>query len=357
MLLRRAIVFVALVTYAAAVGAPAVASAVPPQIRKPQPAPNRPSDVLPLPPAAYDPALQIGGTDVKARKIETRLSVGARINGYGPYQFIVDTGADTSVIGAGLARQLELPLGTPVTLHGMTSSALVDRVEVASLTLGSTTINKLQLPALSEADLGGRGIIGLDALVRQRIMMDFDNRSIKVEDARTPIRALPGEIVVVARRRRGQLILTAVRANNVRLDAIIDTGSEITIGNMALRSKLVRRRGTLLRKVEMIGVTGVALKIELALIDELEVGPILLRNVPIAFVDAPPFKLFGLSEQPALLLGTDLMENFRRVSLDFRARKVRFQLRRCTSQGIMISTNPGNFSRISGTSSGEACAS
>ena len=45
-----------------------------------------------------------------------------------------------------------------------------------------------------------------------------------------------------------------------------------------------------------------------------------------AFADVPPFKLFGLSDQPALLLGTDILESFRRVSLDFRARKVRFQL-------------------------------
>ena len=73
----------------------------------------------------------------------------------------------------------------------------------------------------------------------------------------------------------------------------------------------------------------------------------LLRDVPMAFADVPPFKLFGLSDEPALLLGTDILENFRRVSLDFRARKVRFQLRRCDSQGIIISTNPSAFTRIS----------
>jgi len=52
----------------------------------------------------------------------------------------------------------------------------------------------------------------------------------------------------------------------------------------------------------------------------------------------PPFKMFGLSEEPALLLGTDLLETFRRISLDFRARKVRFQLRSCKTEGVMIST-------------------
>jgi hypothetical protein len=39
-----------------------------------------------------------------------------------------------------------------------------------------------------------------------------------------------------------------------------------------------------------------------------------------------------------MFLGTDLMENFRRVSLDFHARKVRFQLKRCQSTGFYLST-------------------
>ena len=66
----------------------------------------------------------------------------------------------------------------------------------------------------------------------------------------------------------------------------------------------------------------------------------MLRDVPIAFADVPPFKLFGLADEPALLLGTDILETFRRVSLDFRARKVRFQLRRCGTEGVVISTEP-----------------
>ncbi|WP_185829257.1 retroviral-like aspartic protease family protein [Sphingomonas ginkgonis] len=334
---------------------PASAAPEPPRIGRPQPAPDRPSTIAPLPPASYDPALQIGGTDVKARKVETRLSVDVLINGRGPYKFIVDSGADTSVVGTGLAGQLALPLGTPVTLHGMTESALVARVKVASFTLGGTTVHDLELPALNEGDVGGAGMIGLDALVQQRLLMDFDKRLIKVEDGRAAIRALPGEIVVVARRRRGQLILTAVRASSQRLDAIIDSGSEVTIGNIALRDKLIRKRRANVRTIDVIGVTGGTMQIEMAIVDELEIGPILLHDVPIAFVDAPPFKLFGLADQPALLLGTDLMEQFRRVSLDFYHRKVRFQLRRCASQGIVISTNPDNYSRISGINGNEAC--
>jgi hypothetical protein len=293
----------------------------------------------------FDPTLAVGGDDVKARKVETRLSVEVRVNDRGPYQFIVDSGADTSVIGMRIARDLQLPLATPVILNAMTARNVVDRVKVDRLTVGSSTIGDLELPALREVDVGGAGMIGIDALVHQRLMLDFEKRLIKVEDARIPVMHEPGEIVILAKRQRGQLILTHVKAVGYELDAVIDTGSEVTIGNIALRDKLIRRNHARFVEVPVIGVTGETINLQMARIDELQLGPVVLRDVPMAFADVPPFKMFGLSKEPALLLGTDLLDTFRRVSLDFRARKVRFQLRRC-EEAVVISTDPDNFSRL-----------
>jgi len=69
------------------------AASEPPRIRNPQPAPNTPPDVPPLPPAFFDPTLAVEGQDLKARKVETRLTVQVLVNGQGPYNFIVDSGA------------------------------------------------------------------------------------------------------------------------------------------------------------------------------------------------------------------------------------------------------------------------
>ena len=335
--------------------APAQSEAAPepPRIGKPRPAPA-PPNMPPLPPAVIDEALDIAGDDIGARKVETRLSVEVRVNGRGPYQFVVDSGADTSVVGLRIARDLQLPLGTPVTLNNMTDRNVVDRVHVAELSLGPSIIRNLQLPALREADLGGAGMIGIDALARQRLMMDFEKRLIRIEDASTAVKSKPGDIVVTARLQRGQLILTEVKAGRVTLDAVIDTGSQITIGNSALRDKLVRRRIGKFKTVTATGVTGTTVQLQLAQVGELRLGSVILRNVPMAFADVPPFKVFGLADKPALLIGTDLLETFRRISLDFRARKVRFQLRRCR-QGVAISTSPSaSLTQLS--SSGQACA-
>jgi len=326
-----------------------------PKIEKPRPAPST-TKMPPLPPAVIDDTLAIGGEDINARKVSTRMTVEVLVNGRGPYRFLVDSGADTSVVGLRIARELQLPVASPAILHGMTASARVDRVKVDQLSLGQSTFRNLELPALREQDLGGDGMVGIDALVEQRLMMDFEKRVIKAEDARQPAKLLDGEIVVTARRRRGQLILTQVKAVGLPLEAVVDTGSEITIGNLALRDKLIRGNRDKFLTVRATGVTGVTIELQLARIGELRLGSVTLRDVPIAFADVPPFQVFGLSKGPALLLGTDLLETFRRVSLDFRARKVRFQLRRCGSTGVMISTQPSSWTtRLSSNENMAVC--
>lgn len=356
--MRARVIGFALGLFAASGALAATATTEPPAIGRPRPVPpGNPANLPPLPPAQFDSTLAIQGEDIKARENSTRLNVDVKVNGRGPYRFVVDSGADTSVVGLRIAHDLELPLGTPAVLNAVTSRDVVDRVKVAQLTIGSSNISDLELPALRESDVGADGLIGIDALSAQRLMMDFETHKVRVEDAKHPFRSEPDEIVVVAKRVRGQLILTAVHAGNVSLDAIIDTGSEVSIGNLALRDKLLGRHGTRFWTVDAIGVTGVPVKLQMATISYLQLGPITLQDVPIAFADVPPFSMFGLGNEPALMLGTDLLETFRRISLDFKARKVRFQLRRCGTDGVTINTQPdvSRISRLSSTNSPDVC--
>jgi len=342
--LRRA----GLTTLAAALSLLAAQSAARPPVKGPV------SALPPLKPAVIDDGLAISGEELAAKKVNTRLTVEVGVNGTGPYRFVVDSGADTSVIGERLAKALKLPAGEPAMLHGITESRRVERVQVDSLQLGSTEVRDLELPRLDDYHVGAAGMIGLDALVEQRMVLDFDQRKITIDDGSRPMPRMDGEIVVTARLKRGQLILTQVRANGLSLNAVIDTGSEITIGNMALHRKIARNKKVVMQQVELMGVTGAAIKVDIAIVPELRLGSVVLTDVPIAFADVAPFTAFGLQDQPSLLLGTDLMENFRRISLDFHNRKVRFQLRKCENQGIVISTTQ-TMSRI-GTEKGNNTA-
>lgn len=250
------------------------------------------------------------------------------VNGQGPFRFLVDSGADRSVIGAGLAKHLALPPGNPVNLQGVAGASRVETVVVDKLQLGSNVATAVVAPALPERFLGAQGLIGIDALAEARLMVDFDAKTVTVADPRSPEPSLPGEIVVTAHRRHGQLILTQASVASSRVYAVIDTGAEITMGNSALQARVFRgRHAPPLQPITLISVTGQSVVANLVILPELRIGNITLANVPVAFVDAPPFRLFGLAEQPALLLGTDVLQSFRRISLDFRARKVRFSLR------------------------------
>jgi predicted aspartyl protease len=258
------------------------------------------------------------------------MTVGVMINGHGPYRFLIDSGADRSVIGAALARNIGLQPSGAVTLHDVAGSSRVETVRIDALRVGSSEMFGIEAPALFERDLGAQGLVGIDALSEQRLSMDFVAKTVTVQDPRRPERTAGGvdEIVVTAQRRKGQLILTGVRIGKDDLNAVIDTGAQVTIGNTALYNRVFgRRRPPPLLPITLTSVTGQRIEAQMAIVPELRVGKLTLQNVPVAFIDVPPFRLFGLADQPSLLLGTDVLEVFRRVSLDFRNRKVRFVLR------------------------------
>ena len=289
-----------------------------------------PAPLPTIPPATIDNSLEITGDPLEAQQVKARLFIAVEVDGRGPFRFLVDSGADRTVIGLNLASQLALPLGKTVKLQSMAGASRVDTVRIASLKLGDSRIANIAAPALPERYIGAQGLIGIDALADQRLLLDFDKKTITVQDSRKP-ELVSGfdEIVVTARRRNGQLILTAASVRGIPIYAVIDTGSEITTGNLALQDRVFGvRRPPQAHPVTLTSVTGQTLVANLAVLSNIRIGGIDLANVPVAFADAPPFRLFGLEHQPALLLGSDVLEAFRRVALDFRARKVRFTIRR-----------------------------
>ncbi len=286
-------------------------------------------DTPTLPPASIDNSLEILGDAIDAEQIRNRLLIDVKVNGKGPFHFLVDSGADRTVIGFGLAARLNLPAGPAVKLQSMAGATQVGTVLIDRLTIGTSEIVGITAPALSERDLGAQGLVGIDALADQRLLLDFDAHTITVQDSRKPDTLESGEIVVTARRRRGQLILTQASLGGSHLYAVIDTGAELTIGNSALLTEIFHgHQPPALQPITLISVTGQTISAKAATLPAIRIGGIVLQNVVVAFVDAPPFALFGLSRQPALLLGTDLLKSFKKVGLDFRNRKVRFVLRR-----------------------------
>jgi len=278
--------------------------------------------------AVIDDCLTVDGVQMAARALDTRLSVNVQVNGSGPFQFLVDSGADRSVIGAMLARRLGLPAGEPVRLNDVAGATEVGTFLVDHLQVGESSTFAISAPALPEQFLGAQGIVGVDALADRRIMLDFQTNSITLEDARQPERIEPDEIIVVGRRRHGQLILTEVRVEGLLVYAVIDTGSDMTIGNNALLEKLAGiRHPPGETPLVLNSVTGRSMPATGVTLTRIDIGTLRINNLRVAFADVAPFAVFGLADRPALLLGTDALRGLKRMSLDFHQYRVRFQLR------------------------------
>jgi predicted aspartyl protease len=294
----------------------------------PPPAPTSAPAAPNLRTAVIDDCLTVRGQEMAARVLDTRMAVSVEVNGNGPFRFLVDSGADRSVIGVALAKRLNLPASEIVHLNDVAGASDVGTFLVDTLKIGDAATFAVSAPALPEQFLGAQGIVGVDALADRRIMLDFQNNKITLEDARQPEPEVPGEIVVIGHRRHGQLILTEVRVGKLNVYALIDTGSDMTIGNYALLEKVAGSRHPPNQVAMMLSsVTGRSTPATGVVLPRIQIGGLRINNLPVAFADVAPFALFGMADRPAMLLGTDALRGLKRMSLDFHQYRVRFQLR------------------------------
>jgi predicted aspartyl protease len=265
-----------------------------------------------------------------------RVTVPVTIKGQGPFRFMVDTGAQATVVSSQLADQLGLDDRSSAVLVGIASKAAVETAMIPEFELGSRSFYIRTAPIVPQENLGGAdGILGLDSLQGQRVLIDFHKQRIYVADAKELGGNSGYEIVVKARRRLGQLIITGARLNGVDTNVIIDTGSQGSIGNLALLERL--RRTHSLGDNTMTDVNGKTLTAAVRVGRKLEIDNMQMNNIPIMFADAPPFEALNLVKDPALILGINELKMFRRVAIDFSNQRVLFDLPRGTRrQDAMI---------------------
>ena len=257
-----------------------------------------------------------------------RMTVPVTIEGEGPFRFMIDTGAQATVVTRGLSDRLGLKFLGKANVVGMASIQQVDLVELDGLEFAARTFDNLHVPLLEAQHIGADGILGLDSLQNLRVLIDFRKGTIAVDDAE----ALGGnrgyEIVVRARRKLGRLIIADARLDGVRTAVVIDTGAQGNLGNLALQKEL---RAKKLEKVRATDVHGIDIVGNLDFVDHLKIDEFQLNNLPVAFADGPAFAALDLDEKPALILGMRDLRLFDRVAIDFESRTVLFDMPRDVS--------------------------
>jgi predicted aspartyl protease len=249
-----------------------------------------------------------------------RIHAAVEINGQGPFRFILDTGANRSALAPEVVERLHLPAAEKVFLevHGVTGSAILPAVHIESLRAGGILMPPGSLPVLP-GDVFGRadGILGISGLQRASITVDFENDRVVIAPS-TGRRPAGGYMVVPTRITRGGLLQARGRVGRTRVTVIIDTGAERSLGNMPLLVELQKRsKRADETDTNVIGATttltsaGVSLVAPTIMIGEAE-----LTNLP--FGDLHAFEVWGLTKEPALLIGMDLLGLLQQIVIDYR---------------------------------------
>ncbi|PEQ11340.1 peptidase A2 [Novosphingobium sp. PC22D] len=252
-----------------------------------------------------------------------RMTVPVALDGTGPYRFLIDTGSQRTVVSTGVADRLALAVGPQVRIVSIAGVAGVASAHVGEMQFGEQILTGLQVPVLDGRHIGADGIVGTDSLQDRRVLLDFDRNLIAIGDPQELGGNSGFEIVVRARRKSGQLIITKAVIDGIKTSVVVDTGASNSIGNLALQRALGGRGAG---AAVIASVTGQTLDASIGVANKLSIGTLEVSNVAIAFADTPAFRELDLHRKPALFLGMRELRAFRRVAIDFPTREVRFDV-------------------------------
>jgi predicted aspartyl protease len=249
------------------------------------------------------------------------------INGKGPYRLVLDTGANSSAIVPSVAKSLGVPLHSrKVQLHGVTGSAIVPIIMADSIEIGDLFVSGATLPIVADVFGGAEGVLGPKGLGDKRIHIDFGNDMIEISRSRN--QSLPaGYTRVPIKFTEGQLLSFDIRIGTIRTKAILDTGAQLTLGNTALREALLRRK----REGIDQNIVGVTLDVQSGqsfAVPTIALGGIEVRNMRVVFGDMFIFEQWKMTEDPAILIGMDVIGSLDTLIIDYRQRELHLRARR-----------------------------
>lgn len=258
----------------------------------------------------------------------TRMAARVSVNGLGDLLFVIDTGAERTVIASEIAAQLALPPGPVQLVHGVTAAVRTPSVFIDRMVVGGRTVNDLVAPTFARAALGADGLIGLDVLSGFELRIDLRRRTVGLRPAQegvlliNPTNRLTGTRLGRVRQGRagrfGQLLLTT-DVEQVRLDGFIDSGAQYSIGNRALLRALGPRPPAppLATDPRVYGVAGAPLDAVAHEVDNIRIAGRRLGPTRMLFSDLHIFEALGLQDRPALLIGADILSRFGSIALNF----------------------------------------
>jgi predicted aspartyl protease len=261
-----------------------------------------------------------------------RIWAPVAVNGKGPYRLVLATGASHSALTPRLAEALGIqadPADT-IMLRGATGSVAVPMVPIATLEIGDLLMEPGKLAIIPDALAGADGVLGMEELANKRIHIDFRHDRITIVRSRNQ-RAAGGFATIPVKFLHDRLLVVDASMGGVPVKAIIDTGGETTLGNVALRLALAERRQNQDQEGRLDQIIGSTLDMQVGTRLEtptLALGTIMVRSSSMTFADFEIFKHWKLTDEPAMLIGMDVLGLLDTLIIDYRRKELQVKLPR-----------------------------
>src|ERR1700759_5456449 len=174
-----------------------------------------------------------------------RVSTDVFVDGQGPFSFLLDTASSRTMLFDHLRQQLKLEPSAPglLKVYAMNNIGTALPVEPRELRLGERRVTGLTLGVLPDelhgpqGELAADGILGMDALANDLLVMDHETLRLKLMDPATPgtdaYRKWPSAELMPYQGKDMDITLWWLRAKFGPQDvtALLDMGSGITMIN------------------------------------------------------------------------------------------------------------------------------
>ena len=251
------------------------------------------------------------------------------INGQGPFRFVIDTGANRSVLSQALATRLGLAPSGQDVVHSIDGAEPATLVNVESLSFGALRLSRGDTPVLDGPMLGGEhGLLGVDGMAGRLLHVDFTKRCVEIYESPEQL-PMQGWLSVPARMRFGTMLTVEGDIRGVKVNVLIDTGSDISLGNERFRESL---RGVAAHHVEYHNghafTFGSPLLLEKSVwVPTMRMGRDVRGGVTAYIGNFHVFDVWGLQDEPTLLIGMDVLANAREMAIDYEHGVVLFRER------------------------------
>jgi len=194
---------------------------------------------------------------IRFRKSLNLIFTGVMINGQGPYDFAIDTGATQTVLSEKLANQIGLQPVTTTIMHGVGGGGKIDTklYNVKEMGLGDLKIKNVPVGTFNDPLVTqlADGIFGTAMLADFIITVNYPGNQLELSRKRTPNPA--GEVLPAWY--FSNLLLVPLEVNgNQRGNFIVDTGAVTTVISHNMAASLGVNESTPGAKVDL-GIAGV----------------------------------------------------------------------------------------------------